>query len=144
MTTWAMTLDCRDAPRLARFWAAALGYVPAPPPAGFPSWEDWYAGCDVPDDERADVVSLVDPSGAAPGLTLLAVPEPKSAKNRLHLDLRVGGGRHVPWEQRWPRVLAEVDRLTALGGRVLVQHDVAGRGDHVVLADPEGNELCVV
>jgi hypothetical protein len=70
-------------------------------------------------------------------LSLLRVPEPKSAKNRLHLDLRVAGTGSP--EERWARITQEVDRLSAAGATVL-------RPDpdhHVVMADPEGNEFCV-
>lgn len=143
MTSWAITVDCADPGRLGRFWALALGYVPAPAPTGFATWDAWFDHFDVPDEQRDQLGALCDPDGRGPSISLLVVPEPKAAKNRLHLDLKVGGGRHVPWEQRWPRVQAEVARLTAAGATVLVQHDQDGRGDHVVLADPEGNEFCV-
>ncbi|GAA4529477.1 VOC family protein [Amycolatopsis samaneae] len=60
-------------------------------------------------------------------------------KNRLHLDVQVGGGRDTPWETWWPRVVAATERLT-----VLRRYDFRGRPDHVVLADPEENEFCLV
>jgi hypothetical protein len=65
-------------------------------------------------------------------------------KNRLHLDLGVGGGRQVPLETRRERVDAEAERLLAAGAtrlRILSEEAV----DHyaVVMADPEGNELCL-
>ena len=56
-------------------------------------------------------VYLVDPDGVAPQIFLQEVPEPKVVKNRLHLDLRVGGGLEVPVALRRQRVQAEVDRL---------------------------------
>ena len=65
------------------------------------------------------------------------MPEPKTAKNRLHLDLRVSGDG-TP-EDTWSRVTAEVTRLSAVGAVAL--HTFAGH--HVVMADPEGNEFCV-
>jgi hypothetical protein len=67
----------------------------------------------------------------------LQVPEPKTAKNRLHLDLRVSG-KGTP-EQRWSRVMVEVTRLDAAGAATLREFT----GHHVVMADPEGNEFCV-
>ncbi|MEV6932752.1 VOC family protein [Dactylosporangium sp. NPDC051485] len=70
--------------------------------------------------------------------------EPKTAKNRMHLDVQVGGGRAVPWQIRWPRVRAAADRLIAAGATVLAEAELDGRPDHIVLADPEGNEFCVV
>ena len=61
-------------------------------------------------EERTTLGAFVDPTGAGPALSFLAVPEPKTLKKRLNVDLRVGGGPHVELGQRWPRVLAEVDR----------------------------------
>jgi hypothetical protein len=80
-----------------------------------------------------------------PTLSFLRVPETKVVKNRLHLDVQAGGGRDaVPWETRWPRVLLARDRLVAAGASVLQVHDSAGRPDHLEMADPEGNEFCLV
>jgi hypothetical protein len=142
--TWAITVDCVDPDLVGRFWAVALGYVAAPAPTGWATWELWFDHFGVPVEERTLLGALVDPTGAGPALSFLAVPEPKTVKNRLHVDLRVGGGRQVEFERRWPRVLAEVDRLTAAGATVIEQVDFDGRGDHVVMADPEGNDFCVV
>ena len=144
MGTWAITVDCVDPDLLGRFWSVALGYVAAPAPTGWATWELWFGHFGVAVEERTTLGALVDPTGAGPALSFLAVPEPKTVKNRLHVDLRVGGGRHVELERRWPRVLAEVDRLTAAGATVMGQVDFDGHGDHVVMADPEGNEFCVV
>jgi hypothetical protein len=77
---------------------------------------------------------LHDPEGVGPRLSLLDVPEGKIAKNRLHVDVRVGKGSDA-----WPRIRAKVDELVAAGGSVLATFD----GHHVVMADPEGNEFCV-
>jgi hypothetical protein len=86
----------------------------------------------------------VDPDGTGPRISFLKVPEGKVAKNRVHLDLQVGGGRGEAWQERWPRVTATVDRLTRAGATVLREESLAGRPDHVVMADPEGNEFCVL
>ncbi|KAA2263383.1 VOC family protein [Solihabitans fulvus] len=143
-TTWGLTVDCARPKELAKFWAVALGYVEPPPPAGFASWPDWFAEFDVPEDEWDDAAYLADPAGVGPTLSFLKVPESKVVKNRLHLDLKVGGGRQTPWEDRWPRVLAAAERLTAIGARVVSEEGLAGQPDHLVLADPEGNEFCLV
>ncbi|GGK01020.1 glyoxalase [Streptomyces camponoticapitis] len=143
-TKWSLTIDCAHPARLAEFWALALGYVEPPPPTGFSSWEAWFIEYGVPEEEWDDGAYLSDPDGVAPTLSFLKVPESKVVKNRLHLDLRVGGGREVPWETRWPRVLAEVARLTAAGATVIGEHELRGKPDHVVMADPEGHEFCVV
>ncbi|MEU6204366.1 VOC family protein [Micromonospora musae] len=141
---WTMTFDSADPPTLAAFWKTALGYVDAEPPAGFADWPAFFRHHGVPADEWGDVAYLADPMGAGPRISFLKVPEPKVAKNRIHLDLQAGGGRGVPWEMRAPRVRAAVERLVAAGARVLREDEVDGRLDHVVLADPEGNEFCVV
>jgi hypothetical protein len=142
---WQLTVDCTDPVRLARFWALALGYVQAPPPGSFPTWDAWRRHHGVPDEEWVGPGALCDPTGAGPNLTFLPVPEGKTAKNRLHLDLQVGGGRDiVPWEQRWPRVREKADELIAAGATELRTDDLNGRPDHIVLGDPEGNEFCLV
>lgn len=141
---WTMTVDCADARRVAAFWREALGYVEAPPPTGFATWEEWFGAFEVPEDEWDDGASIVDPEGVGPQITFLKVPEPKTAKNRLHLDLQVSGGRARPADERRAAITATVERLLAAGGAVLAEHEAGGHLDHVVLADPEGNELCVV
>ena len=109
-------VDGHDLDRLATFWAGTLG------------WRRTY--------DSDDEVVLEPPAGSpedgvAPDLLFLRVPETKTGKNRLHLDLR-------PDDQQ-----AEVRRIEALGARRV---DV-GQSDEatwVVLADPEGNEFCVL
>lgn len=133
-----LTLDCTDAQLLADFWKQALGYVDEPPPAPFKTREEWLAQFDLDDDEDEDDGAwLCDPDGVGPRLCILKVPEPKSAKNRLHMDVRVPGLGSP--EERWARIRAESERLVKAGGSVLAEFD----GHHVVMADPEGNEFCV-
>ena len=141
---WTMTFDCAEPAVLAAFWRTALGYVDAPPPQGFDTWQDWLRHFHVPEDEWDDGASLVDPDGVLPRLSFLKVPEAKVAKNRLHLDIQAGGGRHVPFGVRWHRVTAVVERLVAAGGTVVAEHANDGEPDHVVMVDPEGNEFCVL
>jgi len=138
-----MTIDCSDPTRLAAFWSDALGYVPAPVPEGFASWEEWLIRWEVPPEEWNDGAALVDPEGRGPGISFLKVPEPKVVKNRLHIDLKVGG-RDKPQQERWPRVVEKVQRLVEAGATVVREDVVAGVPSHVVMADPEGNEFCVV
>ncbi|MFB9314462.1 VOC family protein [Nocardioides plantarum] len=144
MVPITMTFDCADARAQAAFWAVALGYEEAPPPTGWDTWESWLRDHEVPEDEWDDGASIRDPDGVGPSIGFLRVPEPKTAKNRLHLDLQVAGGRHVAQAEREGAIRAKVEQLLPLGATVL--HEAFGpRGlDHVVLADPEGNELCVV
>jgi Glyoxalase-like domain len=135
---------------MTKFWAFALGYVVEPPPAGYATWTDFWRYLGVPEDELddtgepdSDADSLVDPDGVGPRFFFHPVPEGKVAKNRLHLDLSVSGGRAVPVEQRKVLVHAKAEELIAAGATRL---RVLSEGpDHYgeVMADPEGNEFCV-
>jgi hypothetical protein len=138
-----LTVDCADPDRLARFWAEVLGYVPEPPPLGHSSWREYYAALGV-DDDVDGVDSLVDPDGAGPRIWFQKVPESKSAKNRLHLDVAAGVSRDAPLEERARAIRAVADRLVAIGATVV--REVDGEGIDffgVTLLDPEGNEFCV-
>ena len=82
------------------------------------------------------------PTAPAPRLYFQKVPEPKTAKNRVHLDLAVGGGPGTPLEEIRGQVAAAVERAVAAGATKLREVDEAG--EHwVVLQDPEGNEFCL-
>jgi|SRR5680860_1197295 len=140
-----ITIDCADPALLTRFWATALGYVVPDPPAGFDDWTAYWRSVGVPEDELGDGDdSLVDPDGVGPKLWFQPVPEGKVVKNRLHLDLDVGGGRDVSLETRKQRVDAEARRLAAAGASTLRVLDTEAI-DHyaVVMADPEANEFCL-
>jgi hypothetical protein len=139
-----LTFDCADPVAQARFWNQALGYVDAPPPAGWETWEAFLTDHGVPPDEWGDGAAICDPSGTRPAISFLKVPEPKSAKNRLHLDVKISGGRHADSTQRTARIEAKVAELTEAGAAVDQRYDIDGRLDHVVMLDPEGNEFCIV
>jgi catechol 2,3-dioxygenase-like lactoylglutathione lyase family enzyme len=114
-TALVVVLDCADLDRAAAFWCGALGY--AGPPAGTPG----------------PYRQLVPADGDGIELLLQQVPEAKSGKNRVHLDLRV------------PDLAAELTRLLGLGAR----HTTGTRVEEdgwvwYVLADPDGNEFCVL
>jgi catechol 2,3-dioxygenase-like lactoylglutathione lyase family enzyme len=107
-----VTIDCADPNRLARFWAEALGYRLQEPPDGFDSWQAYWASRGLPPEEVEDGYdAIVDPDGVGPRIWFQPVPEGKVVKNRLHLDLDVGGGRGAPLAVRRERVDAEADRL---------------------------------
>lgn len=97
----------------------------------------------MPEAQWNDQNAVEDPEGAGPRLFFQKVPEGKVAKNRVHLDLNVGGGHAVPLDERRSRVDAEVQRLKALGAtdeRGAIEKD----GEYWVrMNDPEGNEFCV-
>ena len=116
LTIQCVNIDSQEPARLADFWQAALGWrrthetddeIVLEPPAGSPQ------------------------DGVAPDLLFARVPEPKTVKNRLHLDLR-------PLDQA-----AEVARLEDLGA-VRVDVGQSDESSWVVLADPDGNEFCVL
>jgi hypothetical protein len=141
--SYQLVIDCASPEPLARFWAEALHYVIASPPAGFESWDDFYRSIGVSEDELGIGRDRIeDPEGEGPDIWFQVVPERKSIKNRLHIDLHASGGRDVPLETRRERVEAEAARLVALGAtrkQAIVEEGL----DHyaVALSDPEGNEF---
>jgi hypothetical protein len=96
----------------------------------------------VPVDQRNSRAALVDPDGAGPRLFFQKVPEPKTAKNRVHLDLRAAAG--VPPEGRAEALEAECTRLVAFGAHRVRRMEADGINDVcIVMQDPEGNEFCL-
>jgi predicted enzyme related to lactoylglutathione lyase len=109
-----VVVDCSDLERTAEFWTAVLGYVRE-------------------DEAQGPYQSLVPSDGIGVELLLQRVPEPKNAKNRLHLDLRT---RDLD---------GEVARVRALGATRLTLEPVLEDGwTWHILADPDGNEFCVI
>jgi hypothetical protein len=139
--SFQVTFDCADPARLARFWAAALGYKIQDPPPGFATWDAFLETIGVPESERDSRSAVVDPDGNGPRLYFQRVPEPKTVKNRLHLDLRIGGGPQTPLPERRALIDAAVKRLVALGASVVGPLEEYGQYC-VVMRDPEGNEFC--
>jgi catechol 2,3-dioxygenase-like lactoylglutathione lyase family enzyme len=120
-----IVVDCRDPAAQAAFWAAALGYHVVRAEQGQVEIAPW-------EREPPDLAERVRRAPGAPALVFVTVPEAKTVKNRLHLDVRPVDGSYE----------LEVERLLALGAR---RADI-GQGEvpWVVLADPEGNEFCVL
>jgi hypothetical protein len=138
-----LAIDCADTQTMADFWAAALHYQVAPPPKGFETWDDWYRSVGVPEEELGlGDDRIVDPRGEGPAIWFQVVPEAKSVKNRLHIDVNASGGRGTPLDVRRERVEAEAERLVALGATRLRTVSEEGM-DHyaVAMLDPEGNEF---
>jgi hypothetical protein len=141
-TEFQVTFDSADPAAHAAFWAEALHYVTQPPPAGFDSWDAALDAWQVPVEQRNDRAALVDPDGAGPRLFFQKVPEPKTAKNRVHLDLRAAAG-HPP-ERRSDVLEAECTRLVGLGARRVRRLEPDGVNEVcIVMQDPEGNEFCL-
>ncbi|MGH3504262.1 MAG: VOC family protein [Nocardioidaceae bacterium] len=118
-------VDCRHPASLARFWSAALEAYQVAPYDEKELRRLKGLGIDGPED---DPTVLVEPSsGSGPRFCFQLVPEPKTAKNRVHLDLQCDNPG------------AEIARLTELGAEFLAEHEKL-----IVLADPEGNEFCLL
>ena len=103
-----VSFDATDALALATFWAAALG-------------------SDVDEDSTSEKAFVEAPGWGGPNMWFAKVPEPKTAKNRMHFDLRAPG-----------KVADEVARLTALGATL-----VRAGEELTLMRDTEGNEFCV-
>ena len=114
-THWTLGCDANDPQLLASFWAQALRYVPEP------GYED------------PDVASIVDPDGRGPAIGFLRVPEGKTAKNRVHLDIEPTEGTREEL----------VETAVAAGATLIGDHRTADGRGWVTLADPEGNEFCL-
>ena len=135
-----VTFDANDPEGLAEFWAQVLGYVAESPPDGWATWEDWARDQAIPEDRWNDASAIVDPDGAGPRIFFQRVPEAKTAKNRVHLDVRAAPGLDA--DARRLRLRAEAERLIAAGGTKL--YELEERGQFwITMQDPEGNEFCL-
>jgi len=142
---WQLTIDANDPALLARFWAQALGYGPAPPAQPQTTWHALYRarlGTQASFDDR-----LFDPAGLRPPIWFQQVPETKAGKNRLHLDLYpTGRDNALRMQRRVEIVETKVAELVALGAGIerRTRHDDPQDPVYfVVMHDPEGNEFCV-
>ncbi|WP_406503565.1 VOC family protein [Streptomyces sp. NBC_00212] len=135
-----VTFDCADPERVARFWCEVLGYVVPSPPDGFDTWGDYNRS--LPPENQGSWFACMDPSGQGPRMYFQRVPEGKVAKNRVHLDVRVGTG--LVGEERLAVLEAECARLIALGA-VCVQVLRADEENEscISMQDIEGNEFCL-
>jgi len=141
--TIQITFDAADPRALADFWAEALGYVIEAPPEGFASWDEALTAFGVPEELWNSRSAIVDPDGVGPRIFIQQVPEPKTAKNRLHLDVRTAVG--LAGGKRMAVLEAECERLVALGGSRLYRIEPNPPLEHgfITMADPEGNEFCL-
>lgn len=112
----------------------------------------WTLGCDAADPhaiaaeprcDEPDGASTVDPDGVGPAISFLRVPEPKTAKNRMHIDVRVAG--ETPWDmaERERLIPDKVTALVAAGATTVREEHYGADLGHIVTLDPEGNEFCV-
>src|SRR4051794_25375775 len=121
-STVQVTFDCANPDRLARFWAEALHYKLQDPPEGFDTWEDWLRQNNLPEEQWDSASAIVDPDGKGPRFYFQRVPEPKTGKNRLHLDVEPGV-RGLPAEERKEKLEAEASRLEGLGASILYRQE---------------------
>ena len=138
--TLQVTFDAGDPGALAAFWAQVLGYMADPPPEGFASWEDWAREQRIPEERWNDQSAIVDPDGAGPRVFFQKVPEGKTAKNRVHLDVRAAPG--LDGDARWARLREGAERLIAAGATKLYEREERG-AFWITMQDPEGNEFCL-
>lgn len=146
-----IAFDAHDPPALADFWAAALGYViPGPPGVTLQSgddpwaaWDAFLASIGVPESRRRSRAAAEDPEGVRPRLFFQQVPEDKTVKNRVHLDVRAAPG--LQGEQRMAALENACARLTALGASRVrrVEPEPPLEAGFIVMTDPEGNEFCL-
>ncbi len=146
-----VTIDAHDPRALSSFWRDALGYIhPGPPGVDLPegadplaAWEDFLARVGVPQEQRNARSAIEDPEGQGPRVFFQQVPEDKTAKNRVHLDIRAAPG--LQGEERMAALEGECDRLVFLGATRVRRYEPdppMGAG-HIVMTDPEGNEFCL-
>src|SRR3954451_22556116 len=123
-----VTLDCADPATLAAFWAAVLGY----PPPDIEGTHTVLRAMGHPEETLGDWYRIEDPNQRGPRLAFQRVPEPKTSKNRVHLDVK-------PLD-RTPD--EEVQRVLDLGA-THVRNVTDEAGTFAILQDPEGNEFCI-
>ena len=138
-----VTFDCADPAALATFWAKVLGYQVQPPPDGFDSWEAALAAFGVPKDQWNSRSAILPVDGDGPRVFFQQVPEGKTVKNRVHLDVRAAPG--LTGDERMETLEAECTRLEALGASraYRVEPDPPMEFGFITMHDPEGNEFCL-
>jgi hypothetical protein len=138
-----VTFDCADPAGLSRFWNEVLGYRLDSPPAPYQTWDEALDAWNIPEEKRNDASASVDPEGQGPRLFFQKVPEGKSAKNRVHLDVRAAPG--LQGDERMTALEAKCTELVALGATRLRRLEAAPpmEAGTIVMQDPEGNEFCL-
>jgi len=139
-----ITFDCADPAGLAAFWAEVLDYQVQPPPGAFDSWDAALEAFGVPREQWNSRSAILPIESPHPRVFFQRVPEGKTVKNRLHLDIRVVPG--LEGDERMSALEAEANRLEALGAtRAYRVEPDKGRMEFgfITMRDPEGNEFCL-
>ena len=141
--TVQISFDCADPHALAGVWIEVLGYRYGDPPPGYATWDEALDAMEVPPERRNDASAAVDPDGRGPRLWFQKVPEGKTAKNRVHVDVRAAEG--LTGDERMVALEAKAERLVALGATRVrrFEPDQAMSAGFLVMLDPEGNEFCL-
>lgn len=138
-----ITFDCADPLGLGEFWCEVLGYVRESPPEA-ETWEEQLRLWKVPESEWNSRNAIIDPEGVSPRIYFQRVPEGKSAKNRLHLDIRQAPG--LTGEERMAAFEQRAAELVAMGAERVQRFDADPDSfelGFIVMRDPEGNEFCL-
>lgn len=140
--TFTVTFDAGDPKALGDFWQLALDYVREPPPDGYATWDEQLHAWNLPPEHWNDANASVDPTGTGPRLFFQKVPEGKTVKNRIHLDVHVGN--RGPSEAKDIEAMhAHAKRLVEAGAAFIGEfHDPTG--NRLLMHDPGGNEFCIV
>ena len=132
-----VAIDCQDPERLAEFWASVLDYQVGEPPVGYASWTEH--ALDQAEEPGEFWIKIQDPDRLGPTLLFHRVPEPKTVKNRIHLDVKAPASSA---DDRGDQVQAFIERIVNWGG-TKVRDVTDDAGYFAVMNDPEGNEFCV-
>ncbi len=133
-TPFQITVDCADADRMADFWSQALDYQHLAAPAGFDSWGSFADAYGIERPAPGSIRVIVDPAGAGPTIKFIRAELSPSAVAGFNFELRPGDEEAKE---------AKITQLRAIGGRLVDRHR-SPNGWWAVVADPEGNEFCVI
>jgi catechol 2,3-dioxygenase-like lactoylglutathione lyase family enzyme len=134
-----ITFDCADPTALATFWADVFGY---PRPEWPEEMRAELLASGLTEEDLENRSAVEDPDGVGPRFYFHRVPEGKTAKNRMHIDIQAVPGKRPTTEE----LEAEKDRIVALGATVVVDYNRPWgpvQEHHFVMQDPEGNEFCL-
>ncbi len=138
-----VVFDATDPQKLAGFWAKALNYEFQLPPPEFDTWDEFAEKMGIPEEDRDKLIALVPKGKVGNRLLFQKVPESKTSKNRIHIDVPSGAERNAPRLERLAAIEEKVNELVAVGATKGKAHSEFG-AEWTVMQDPEGNEFCVV